>query len=195
MNATATADAMKLSRAQQHAIFSRFSWTTDGRIRVKCTHSTEVLLKLAGVHNPTPFEYYALPAKRDLSGFIVLDREAAHVPPVAESDDSLFEPGGLFVKDAPPVVDRLPALPVALSERSEIAPELAALAELPCTRSFEINAGPQRKFRVLVIAFEDHALPSPNEREQWLPAKPADAEIREACAALLHNRLQPFEKL
>lgn len=195
MNATAAADAMKLSHAQQHAIFSRFSWTTDGRIRVKCTHSTESLLKLAGVHNPIPFEYYAIAATRDLRGFIIFDRETTHAPPVAESDDSLFEPGGLFVKDAAARVDRLPDLPVAPSARSEIAPELAALAEIPCTRSFEINAGPQRKFRLLVIAFEDHGISSPNEREQWLPAKPADAEVREACAALLHNRLQPFEQL
>lgn len=201
----------RISHAQQHAIFSKYSWTTEGRIRVRATHSSEPLLKLAGVRHPIALEYYNLPAKRDLRGFLILDEEeSAKRPPATDSDACLFEPGGLFcgqqaadqrtdphherqIQDSSGktvAVARLHAI------QPDAAPELAALCELPATRTFEIPTGIETKIRVQIIAFEDESLPAPNERERWTPSKPTDVQIHAALAALHHTRrLTELEQL
>ena len=199
----------RISHAQQHAIFSKYSWTTEGRIRVRATHSSEPLLKLAGVRNPVALEYYNLPAKRDLRGFLVLDEdERAQRPPVTDSDASLFEPGGLFSRQAhdqgtDPDHEREirdASGKVVAVQRYHVAPdterELAALCELPATRTFEIPTGPHSKIRVQVIAFEDESLPAPIERERWTPSKPTDVQIHAAVSALhLSRRLADLEQI
>jgi hypothetical protein len=62
-------------------------------------------------------------------------------------------------------------------------------------RRFEIPTGPTSKVRVLVIAMDDRALPSPSERELWEPRKPTDTDVHAATYALaLAKELAHFER-
>lgn len=64
-----------LNHARQNAILSNYSWCSEHEVRVECTHRTEALLRLAGVARPEPLKWYAVPVKRDNSGFLVVDHE------------------------------------------------------------------------------------------------------------------------
>jgi hypothetical protein len=197
-----------LTHAHQNAILARFSWTAEGMIRVRATHNSEPLLRLAGIPNPVTLEYYNVPVMRDSKGFLIVDtNETAIRKPVSDSDDSLFEAGGLFAGErdkSPKSLQSDFVRQIAkgfgiqpLSARAEsLAPEIASLCELTCTRTFEITTGPQSKVRVQIIAFEDQALPSPGEREQWGPKKPTDTDIRAAAAAMhMARELSHFEQI
>lgn len=184
-----------LSHAQQSAILSHYPYAAGGeKVRVPCTHRTKPLLSLAGIREPRTLETYSVPVKRDGKGFLVVDTEAAGKrAPVSDSDDDLFETGGIFAQDSPRGECGSAAVPVPLVPPS---PELAALCELPATRTYEIKTGSHSKIRVQVIAFEDEALPSPGEREKWCPRKPTDTDVHAAISALHMSReLRNYEQL
>lgn len=205
---TATAENMSksLTAASQSAILGKFPWEGSKK-RVTCTMHTEALLRKAGVSDPKPLQHYDVSVKRDDAGFLVLDTHAGKAGLVENGDDSLYEPGGLFAGELPPVnvislkeqiAANKPGLARALTEtaRAEIAPELAQLCELTCTRTFEISTGPHTKVRVQVVGFEDESLPSPNEREKWAPRTPSDVQTHAAIAALhMARQLSHFEQL
>lgn len=205
MNAThKSPDTMSkpLSPAAESAMLSHFPWTPEGKIRLSCTLRTEPLLRKAGVRDPKPLESYDVPVRRMENGFLAINpyHRSAVRPPIENSNESLFETGGIFANDsAPEEADQINllkrAFPLHAMPDSARA-ELSALCEIPCTRTFEIPTGPQSKIRVQVIAFDDEALPSPNERECWKPSKPTNTQIHAAVYALyLSRRLADLEQL
>lgn len=178
-----------LTAAAQSAILSQFPWLPNGKVRVTATHRTDPLLRKAGVAEPKPLESYEISVRRDEAGFLVINPYSSR--PVAAADDVLFERGGIFADD-----QRLALTTVKPRLPESARAELATLCELPATRTFEISTGPQSRIRVQVIAFEDESLPSPSERERWIPAKPTDSQIRAAVAALhITRRLADLEQL
>lgn len=176
----------QLSPARQNALLSKCSWEGQ-RVRVACTHHTEPILRLAGISKPRPCETYLVPATRDKSGFLVVDTEAR-----AESADigELFHRGGLLeglqeINQGPITI-----LPTD-SMRVETVPDAAGMVEETKAlihghgRRFEVSTGPHSKIRLLIIAMDDEALPSPNERELWTSRNPTDTEVAEAARVLI----------
>lgn len=215
MNAETANDMSKLNHAQQNAILSRYSWTTDGKVRVRSMHRSDPLLRMAGIADPVALEYYNLPVVRDGKGFLILDLvESSKRTPVSDSDESLFEAGGLFASDVQPggkqpvdpnhekmVFDstgKVAGVAIyAVSLRSEKpAVDTTELGEFVATRTFEIPTGPHSKVRVMVIGYEDESLPSPGEPERWKPRNPTDTDVRAAVSALhMSRRLGDYEKI
>lgn len=195
---TATPEPMnRLSHAQQSAILNHYPYAADGvKVRVPCTHRTKPLLSLAGIRDPRTLETYSVPVKKDPKGFLIVDTETTEKrPPVSDSDDDLFGEGGIFAGD-PPLGESVGG--DLLRSKTSAVPreELAELCEIPRTRIFEIPTGPHSKVRVQVIGFEDGALPSPGEREQWSPRKPTDSDVHAAISALHMSReLRNYEQL
>jgi hypothetical protein len=182
-----------LSPATVSSILSHGTWQGSDKVRIVSTLRNDPVLRKAGVHDPRPLESYDVPVKRDARGLLVIDHDAHTPPPVAASDDSLFESGGLFAnQDRPNVVDFIPAASVS----DEIQPVLDALCEIPATRTFEITIDSHRKIRVQVCGFEDQALPSPSEPERWKPRKPSNVDVHAAISALhMARELAHFEQL
>lgn len=170
----------KLTPARQSALLSRYHYLDNNRLRVQCVLATEPLLKLAGVHHPQPFEFYPIPVRRDESGFLVI--ETAPCAPQSESDSELFAPGGIFAGSVQPEGRRTSNI---TDHRAEIPLQFfSELRETMRVRRFEIATGPHSKVRVEIVAFDDHALPSPMEPERWKPRDAADKEVREVAQAL-----------
>lgn len=203
MNATEEM-SKPLSAAAVSAILSHGKWQGSDKIRLTCTHRTEPVLRKAGVLDPKPLEEYDVPVKRE-GGLIVIDRDRHHFPPAPAGDASLFEPGGLFAGDPSPVdaggiQSAIAATRDAFHAAINADPETGAAFDLLCeisrTRTFEIPTGPQSKIRVQILAFEDESLPSPNERDRWVPRKPSNVDCHAAVAALRMARdLSNLEQL
>jgi len=54
----------------------------------------------------------------------------------------------------------------------------------PAPRSFLIPLAPDVRAIVTVALEHDMSLPTPGEKEEWIPAAPVKTQIREAIAAL-----------
>jgi hypothetical protein len=185
----------KLSPAKQNALLAKCTWDDAGRrVKVTCTHHTEPLLRLAGISHPRACEAYFVPAMRDGSGFLVIDTEARAE---SASHGELFEAGGLLAGMSPEI-----HTPVDCSTRVEITNDLLAgmVEETKALihghgRRFEVTTGPTSKIRLLIIAMDDRALPSPSERELWEPRDPTDTDVIAATHALaLARELAHFER-
>jgi hypothetical protein len=194
---TTTEDPMSkpLSPAAVSAILGDGQWIGSDRVRLRCTHRTDPVLRKAGVLAPVPLEDYVIPVRRD-HGLLVIDREAHPAAPSAIGEDSLFEPGGIFAGETPPAPNHSLRSEINLIDSPEIAAELRALAEIPATRSFQIPVHPQSRIRILICAFDDESFPSPCEPEQWQPRRPSDAEVHAAVSALhMVRRLPDLEQI
>jgi hypothetical protein len=196
-----------LSAASISSILSHGTWQGSDTVRLTCTHRTAPVLRKAGVSDPVPLEEYEVPVTRCARGLLGIDHERLaknHFPPAPAGDASLFIPGGIFAGDSKSPVDAggirenilqfRPGFQAALAADAE--PELAALCEIPATRTFEITIDSHRKLRVQVCGFEDQALPSPSEPERWKPCKPSNVDVHAAVSALYMARdLRHFEQL
>ena len=185
MNATEEKIIMshRLSHARQNEILSKCSWEADGmRVRVVCTHRTEPILRLAGIAKPRACETYMVPVKRDKSAFLIVDLDARAQ---SASDGELFEAGGLLARMERP--NAAPVPPAAFSARAETSQMVAETKALihDYGKRFEVSTGPHSKIRLIVIALEDKALPSPGEPELWEPTDPSDRDILSAAHALV----------
>lgn len=56
--------------------------------------------------------------------------------------------------------------------------------DTPQTRSFLIALAPDVRAIITVAVEYDISLPSPGEKEEWIPSPPLKTQIREAIAAL-----------
>lgn len=188
----------KLTPARQNSLLAKCSWDPDGRrLRVACTHHTEPLLRLAGISHPRACETYLVPAMRDNSGFLVIDHDRRAE---SESNGELFERGGLLagMEQEELLRRHYPIRFVSAdSPRGEVAGMVEETKALISERArrFDIPTGPHSKVRVLVIAMDDKALPSPNERELWESRTPVDADVYAAAHALcVAQELKHFER-
>lgn len=190
MNSSTEDIVMKhvLTPAKQNAMLSTCEWVGDSKVRVVCTHRTEPLLRAAGLHSVRPMESYVVPVLRDKSGFLVLDHERRAA---ADCPGELFEPGGL-----------LQGLNLHAGGEVEVHPAPEDFAgffqETKAgirARRFEVSTGPSSKVRVLIVALDDKALPSPGERELWEAREPSDTDIYAATHALaLARNLKHHER-
>lgn len=189
-----------LTAAAMSAILNPLEWRDDGTKRVQCTHRTEALLRKAGVPDPKPLEHYDVKVRRDEKGFLVINPSAGKAPLIEAGDDSLFEAGGLFAGEQAPVDAGAIQAEISRNRAVRIAPdaveEMERMCEFTRTRTFEVSIDPHTKVRVQVVAFEDQALPSPNERERWMPQKASNVQIHAAVSALHMARdLGHFENI
>ena len=69
---------MKLSPYAQNAILSRCQWTSEGKVKVMCTHHTEKLLRASGIPNPRPFVVYDVAVHR--ANFLLVLGPPANAP-------------------------------------------------------------------------------------------------------------------
>jgi hypothetical protein len=133
---------------------------------------------------------------RDNSGFLVIDHDHRAE---SESNEELFERGGLLAgMELEEIHRRHPVHYVsadsAREEVNRMVEETKALIQ-GCGRRFEIPTGPHSKVRVLVIAMDDKALPSPSERELWEPRDPTNTDVFTAAHALVVAQdLKHFER-
>ncbi len=176
----------KLTPIQIHAILSKGEWTNAGKLKIRSSHSTDELLKRAGIAKPIPLETYELSVRRnDESGLLGLNPFSGRVAslPVA-SDNDLTEKGGIFY-DPKTELEK----PASKEEQAEVFQEILH------GRTFELILDGHTKIRFVVLRLEDEALPSPNEPECWKAHKATDEEIR-SCAQRLSvaQNLTQFEK-
>ncbi len=175
--------AHKLSPAKQNAMLAKCAWEPgSSRLRVTCTHNTAPLLRMAGISCPRPCETYLVPAIRDQSGFLVVDTEARAAS--AEMGE-LFKSGGLLHG-----IDQNGHFAILQGDDSMRVENAGMIEETKALihghgRRFEVSTGPHSKIRLLIIAMDDEALPSPSERELWTSRNPTDREVVEAAHALV----------